>query len=248
MNRFARRSRPQRIQSPIPQSDLPHRELAPHQSSHHRSQRGRYPSHQHQAWLVLLRGLAIATVLGWGIVEFSPFAETAQANRTAKPAEAPPPHPWAGASFPVHNFTAYTSAFGWRQHPYGGRRFHYGLDLAAPMGSYVVSWWDGTVTRVAEDSACGTYAIIQSGAWSHVYCHMLGGVVVEKDGDRFLVDRQGGIQLQQGSTVQAGSQIGRVGMSGSATGPHLHWGLKYQGSWVDPALVIRAMAAQQNLP
>jgi len=195
-------------------------------------------------WLVLLRGLVATAVLGWGIVEFSPFAETAQANREVSTAA----QPWAGASFPVHNFTAYTSAFGWRQHPFGGRRFHYGLDFAAPMGSYVVSWWDGTVTRVAEDSACGTYAIIQSGAWSHVYCHMLGGVVVEKDGDRFLVDRQGGIQLQQGSTVQAGSRIGRVGMSGSATGPHLHWGLKYNGSWVDPALVIRAMVAQQEAP
>jgi hypothetical protein len=49
-----------------------------------------------------------------------------------------PQNPWQkGASFPVEQFTAYTSPFGYRQHPMGGYRFHYGLDLAAPLGSYI---------------------------------------------------------------------------------------------------------------
>jgi murein DD-endopeptidase MepM/ murein hydrolase activator NlpD len=155
-------------------------------------------------------------------------------------AAAAPANPWAGASFPVENFSRYTSPFGYRQHPMGGHRFHYGLDLAAPLGSYIRSWWEGKVIRVSSDSACGTAAIIQSGQWTHVYCHMQGHIVVEKEGGRVLVDRDGGIELRQGQTVAAGQRIGRVGMTGATTGPHLHWGLKFDGAWVDPALVLKA--------
>lgn len=146
-----------------------------------------------------------------------------------------------GASFPVEQFTAYTSPFGYRQHPMGGYRFHYGLDLAAPLGSYIRNWWDGEVIRVGSDNACGTYVTVKSGDWTHVYCHMHGHIVVEQTGGRVMVDRPGGIEIRQGQPVTTGQRIGRVGMTGATTGPHLHWGLKYQGLWVDPALVIKAM-------
>lgn len=151
---------------------------------------------------------------------------------------------WQGGSFPLENFVAYTSPFGYRQHPFGGWRFHYGLDLAAPMGSYIRAWWEGQIVEVSDDTACGTSVVIQSGDWLHIYCHMQGYVVVEPGGDRWLVDTDGGIQLRQGDGVAVGQRIGRVGMTGRTTGPHLHWGLKYQGYWVDPALVLRAMAVE----
>lgn len=169
---------------------------------------------------------------------------------TAEPVAAvavAPPNPWAGASFPLEKFTAYTSPFGYRQHPMGGHRFHYGLDMAAPMGSYVRSWWEGKVIQVSDNTACGTSAIIQSGNWTHIYCHMVGHLVTETEGGRVLVDRDGGIELRQGQRVTSGQRIGRVGMTGSTTGPHLHWGLKYDGVWVDPALVIKAGADFQQL-
>ncbi|MEB3290874.1 MAG: M23 family metallopeptidase [Leptolyngbya sp.] len=146
-----------------------------------------------------------------------------------------------GASFPVEQFTTYTSPFGYRQHPMGGYRFHYGLDLAAPLGSYIRNWWDGEVIRVGSDNACGTYVTVKSGDWTHVYCHMQGHIVVEQTGGRVMVDRPGGLEIRQGQPVATGQRIGRVGMTGSTTGPHLHWGLKYRGLWVDPALVIKAM-------
>ncbi|MBD2110991.1 MULTISPECIES: M23 family metallopeptidase [Cyanophyceae] len=155
-------------------------------------------------------------------------------------AEAAPANPWLGSSFPLENFSRYTSPFGYRQHPMGGHRFHYGLDLAAPMGSYIRSWWEGKVVEVHDHTACGTAAIIQSGSWTHIYCHMQGSIVIEKEGGRVLVDRDGGIEIRQGQMVTAGQRIGRVGMTGSTTGPHLHWGLKYDGAWVDPALVLKA--------
>jgi murein DD-endopeptidase MepM/ murein hydrolase activator NlpD len=119
----------------------------------------------------------------------------------------------------------------------GGYRFHYGLDLAAPLGSYIRNWWDGEVIRVGSDNACGTYVTVKSGDWTHVYYHMQGHLVVEQEGGRVMVDRPGGLEIRQGQTVKAGQRIGRT------TGPHLHWGLKYQGLWVDPAIVLKAMQA-----
>ncbi|MGF1571226.1 MAG: M23 family metallopeptidase [Nodosilinea sp.] len=179
------------------------------------------------------------------MTELSQSAPGVVAEEQGARGEGDPTNPWAGASFPVENFTAYTSPFGYRQHPFGGLRFHYGLDFAAPMGSYVRSWWDGTVIQVSDNTACGTSAIIKSGSWTHVYCHMQGAIVVEKEGGRVLVDRDGGIEVRQGQSVKSGQRIGRVGMTGSTTGPHLHWGLKYDGAWVDPAVVVKAMYAVQ---
>ena len=68
----------------------------------------------------------------------------------------------------------------------------------------------------------------------------------ERNGERFLVDRVGGLEFQEGQSVEAGTRIGRVGMSGRTTGPHLHWGLMYQGQWVDPGVVLREMYIQQS--
>ena len=87
--------------------------------------------------------------------------------------------------------------------------------------------------------------MIQSGQWEHVYCHMKGHVATQSGG-RYLIDREGGIQLKEGQQVSAGTRIGRVGMTGRSTGPHLHWGLKYSNNYVDPALVLQAMYAQKS--
>lgn len=154
---------------------------------------------------------------------------------------------WQGASFPVENFQTYTSPFGYRSSPTGGggREFHRGLDLAAPEGSYVRNWWTGRVADMSDHTACGTSIFIKSGNWTHVYCHLKGRVETI-GGQKHLVDRSGGIQLRLGQTVTAGERIGRVGMTGRTTGPHLHWGLKYAGEYIDPALVLRAMYAEQR--
>ena len=72
------------------------------------------------------------------------------------------------------------------------------------------------------------------------------GHVETANGHRYLIDREGGIQMWEGQQIAAGTRIGRVGMSGHTTGPHLHWALKYDDNNVDPALVLRAMYAQQS--
>ncbi len=196
--------------------------------------------------LGLLGLMALAGII-WGVVA-SRSSSQADAQEAPDSVAAAVPlenkTPWQSASFPVENFVAYTSPFGYRNHPFGGRRFHYGLDIAAPMGSYVRAWWEGTVVQVSDDTACGTGVVIESHGWLHIYCHLQGYVVIETDGDRWMVDRQGGIQIRQGDLVKSGKRIGRVGMTGSTTGPHLHWGMKYQGSWVDPTVVLKAMIEQ----
>jgi murein DD-endopeptidase MepM/ murein hydrolase activator NlpD len=152
---------------------------------------------------------------------------------------------WSQASFPVENFQAYTSGFGYRIHPISGdRRMHQGLDLAAPLGSYVRNWWGGKVVHLSDHTGCGTMIRIKSGNWDHEYCHLMGTVENTARG-QVLVDRNGGIMIWMGQNIPAGARIGRVGMTGSTTGPHLHWGLMYNGRYIDPADVLRQMFAQR---
>lgn len=153
---------------------------------------------------------------------------------------------WKYASFPVENFQGFTSPFGYRISPITGQKqFHSGLDLAAPIGSYVRNWWGGTVVELSDDTGCGTSIKIQSGNWQHVYCHLIGYVETASDGRRYLIDSSGGIQIQEGQQIPSGARMGRVGMTGNTTGPHLHWGLKYNGDYVDPYSVVREMSKKQ---
>jgi len=154
---------------------------------------------------------------------------------------------WTEASFPVENFQAYTSPFGYRRSPTNPRnvQFHNGLDIAAPKGSYIRNWFTGTVIQLGDRGACGTYIIIESGEWQHSYCHMQGNVA-RLDGNLYLIDRGGGIKIAQGQQIPSGIRIGRIGMTGRTTGPHLHWVLKYKGEYVDPGAVLRQMYAVQS--
>ena len=153
---------------------------------------------------------------------------------------------WKFASFPVENFQGYTSPFGYRRSPSGtgGVEFHNGLDMAAPMGSYIRNWWKGKVIKVSDRGRCGTHVTIKSGQWKHTYCHMQGRVVTS-GGRRYIIDRGGGIQISKGQIIPAGARIGRVGMTGRTTGPHLHWSLKYGNKYVDPGMILRKMYAQR---
>ncbi|MGK7931356.1 MAG: M23 family metallopeptidase [Microcystaceae cyanobacterium] len=188
---------------------------------------------------LLLGLIALLTTLS---LSFNPFtASFAQ----YKPAATSTTNPWQYASFPVENFQAYTSPYGYRIHPVTGKRqFHRGLDIAAPLGSHIRNWWTGTIVGLSDHTACGTMIQIQSGEWTHIYCHLMG--YVEENGNQtYLIDQNGGILLQKGQTIPAGARIGRVGMTGRTTGPHLHWGLKHRGQYVDPALVLQEMYEKQ---
>jgi len=147
---------------------------------------------------------------------------------------------WIQGVFPVVGFAGYTSSFGMRVHPLSGSlRSHDGIDIAAPLGAPVRNWWSGRLVEVIQDGGCGNGLVIRSGDYEHVYCH-LGGVV---DGPRYS---SGPVRLVEGQRLRSGQAIGHVGLTGSTTGPHLHWGLRYRSTWLDPARVLRAMAASRT--
>lgn len=137
---------------------------------------------------------------------------------------------WRETSFPVENFKRISSGFGWRNRPGTGRRqFHNGIDLAAPHGAYVRAWATGRVKEVSYDRGCGWQVDIVSGAWEHTYCHLSG------------------IGVRAGQIVRAGQVIAAVGETGHATGPHLHWTLRYNKQLIDPSAVIYAMQESWKL-
>ncbi len=195
-----------------------------------------------------LLAIAVATILiSLGFHNWSTFSiqasDVPQSNLIAQNVSSI----WEKGSFPVENFQSYTSPFGYRISPFTGKRqFHNGLDLAAPRGSYIRSWWSGKVTKLSDGTACGTSITIDSGEWQHIYCHMEGYIENSPNGT-YLVDRDGGIQIAQGQDIPVGARIGRVGMSGRTTGPHLHWVLKHNGNYIDPALVLKEMFKGQAI-
>ncbi|HEY9653386.1 MAG TPA: M23 family metallopeptidase [Coleofasciculaceae cyanobacterium] len=206
-----------------------------------RRNRRRKSSNRHLLFLVILSLITLITLIALGGLR----QEQATAFEVGT-GQVTNLNYWQRGSFPVENFQAYTSPFGYRRSATGGRgtEFHRGLDIAAPDGSYIRSWWTGQVVALSDNTACGTSITIQSGDWKHVYCHMKGHIETGS-GSRYLIDRAGGIQIWQGQQVASGARIGRVGMTGRTTGPHLHWGLKYNDQYINPALVLRAMYTPQ---
>lgn len=107
------------------------------------------------------------------------------------------------------------------------RAAHSGMDIAAPAGTAVVAAAAGTVTLAHPGMYfTGRTVLIDHGyGLSSVYAHLQDIVVVE------------------GQTVSRGEPIGRVGASGRATGPHLHWGVSWFDVKLDPASVLHVLPA-----
>ncbi|HJL68335.1 MAG TPA: M23 family metallopeptidase, partial [Prochlorococcaceae cyanobacterium Gl_MAG_24] len=121
---------------------------------------------------------------------------------------------WQSGVFPIVQFEGYSSHFGRRLGISGNEELHTGLDIAAPLGSPVLSWWSGEVVEIIDDSICGLGVVIVPGDYEHIYCHLQ---------QQFL---------HRGQKVRGGQPIGRVGVTGRTSGPHLHWGIRYRGRWL----------------
>ena len=131
--------------------------------------------------------------------------------------------------------TGWQQAFAWPAHGrisgvYGSQRIlggvpkapHLGLDVAAVAGSPVVAPADGIV-RLAH----GPF--------------LLEGNLIMLDHGHGLVSaflHLSRINVQEGQHVTRGAPLGRVGMTGRATGPHLHWALSWQTARLDPGLFV----------
>ncbi|MCO6419192.1 M23 family metallopeptidase [Siccirubricoccus sp. KC 17139] len=121
-----------------------------------------------------------------------------------------------------------SSGFGPRRHPVlGFTRQHQGVDFAAPRGTAVFAAADGVVAEAG---------------WRGGYGRMLR--LTHADGTETLYGHLSAIEaaMKPGTPVRQGEVIGRVGATGLATGPHLHFEVIAQGHAVDPAR-LEAMPA-----
>jgi len=111
-----------------------------------------------------------------------------------------------------------TSPFGMRVHPIlGYERMHNGVDMAAPQGTPIYAAKAGKVTIAKWSDSAGYYVSINHGdGFSSIYMHMTHYIV------------------SAGQYVSRGQVIGYVGNTGLSKGAHLHFGISYNGTYVNP--------------
>ena len=98
------------------------------------------------------------------------------------------------------------------------RTIHKGLDIGAPTGTKIVAGADGTVIGAQFNDSMGYYVLIDHG-----------------DGKQTYYMHNSNLVVSAGDTVKAGQLIAYSGSTGDSTGPHCHFGLKIDGTFVNPA-------------
>ncbi len=98
---------------------------------------------------------------------------------------------------------------------------HYGLDITGPRGAPISAANDGVVVIARDAYLSGNTVVIWHGAGVYTAYFHLDAMAV-----------------QAGQRVSRGEPIGALGATGRATGPHLHWGVKVSGLYVDPESIL----------
>jgi len=113
-----------------------------------------------------------------------------------------------------------TAAYGDKGDMWSGTNgTHKGTDYAVPIGTPVISWKDGVVSKEVLDSGYGTAVMIE-----------------HADGMQSIYGHLSAKEVNAGDTVKAGQKIGKSGATGNVTGPHLHFEIrKGKNNPVDPA-------------
>ncbi|RME61339.1 M23 family metallopeptidase [Candidatus Parcubacteria bacterium] len=154
-----------------------------------------------------------------------PFANTHKRLRTAPKVSAAvrntPPHRW-----PLARKGVISSPFGRRLDPFFHRdwEMHYGVDIAAPLGTRVLAAGSGRILKMRYSRTAGNHLVIDHGhGLKSEYMHLL----------RFAP------HLTPGAYVREGQLIAYVGEGGRTTGPHLHFEIVKEGHPVDPMPYLR---------
>lgn len=111
-----------------------------------------------------------------------------------------------------------TSGFGSRRHPLSGYvQQHPAIDYGAPIGTPVWAVGDGTVKSAGWLGDCGKAVMLRHrNGLETLYCHLSG------------------VAVNAGARVSQKQVIGWVGSTGASTGPHLHYGVKRNGNYMNP--------------
>ena len=115
-----------------------------------------------------------------------------------------------------------TSGFGSRKSPTkGASSNHQGIDISAPTGTSIVAAAAGEVVIATYSSSAGNYVMISHGGGVYtVYMHASS------------------LLVSQGQSVKKGQTIAKVGSTGYSTGSHLHFGVRVNGSYVNPTKYV----------
>ncbi|WP_430423504.1 M23 family metallopeptidase [Phenylobacterium sp.] len=131
---------------------------------------------------------------------------------------------------------AIVSPFGLRQLPWEGNgRLHEGVDISADAGVPVVAVADGVVVEAGTKGGYGRFVAVRHAERLTTYYAHLGSI---------------GADVKPGMAVKGGDQIGRIGSTGTSTGPHLHFEIRdAQKRPLDPAMFLgKAFAEAGDLP
>jgi murein DD-endopeptidase MepM/ murein hydrolase activator NlpD len=159
---------------------------------------------------------ALRSTLPASLMETSTVADWQVAKPAATPLMHPPGRSAMPQLLPVHGW--FSDGFRWRQDPlHGLRRFHGGLDIAAPAGAIVRAPADGLVTYAANTGGYGNMIEIRHG---------------DQYGTRFA--HLAAFLTEAGRIVHLGQPIGLVGSSGRTKGAHLHYEVLKEGRRVNP--------------
>ncbi len=125
-----------------------------------------------------------------------------------------------------------TSPYGFRRDPINGeRRFHHGVDIAAPVGSPLRSSMAGKVVFAGEMGGYGKVVKVR-----------------QADGVELILGHCSKLLVETGDEVGIGQKVAEVGSTGRSTGPHVHLEVRYHGTSIDPLnwLSRRTLVAKEK--
>ena len=119
---------------------------------------------------------------------------------------------------PCPGYTRISDDYGNRMHPtLKVQKFHNGVDFAAPSGTAILAAYSGNVVAASYNSSMGNYVMIDHG-----------------DGLYTIYMHASKLYVSTGQSVSKGATIAAVGSTGRSTGPHLHFSVRSNGSYVSP--------------
>lgn len=121
-------------------------------------------------------------------------------------------------AWPCPGYKRISDEYGNRIHPIlGTQQFHNGVDMAAPTGTAILAAYDGDVIAATYSGSMGNYIMIDHGSGLYtIYMHCSA------------------LYVSKGQAVTKGQNIAAVGSTGRSTGPHLHFSVRLNGSYVSP--------------